>query len=68
MKSITTFTLIIGSLTLLALLTQLVKENPQNSSVSIRASAKNPAVRLYERFGFKVVQQSEQAVTMSRKV
>jgi ribosomal protein S18 acetylase RimI-like enzyme len=51
-----------------ALLTQLVKENPQHSSVSIRASAKNPAVRLYERFGFKVVQQSEQAVTMSRKV
>jgi ribosomal protein S18 acetylase RimI-like enzyme len=50
-----------------ALLTQLVKANP-HSSVSIRASAKNPAVRLYERFGFKVIQQSEQAVTMSRKV
>jgi ribosomal protein S18 acetylase RimI-like enzyme len=50
------------------LLTQLVKANSQHSSVSIRGSANNPAVRLYERFGFKVVQQSEQAVTMSRKV
>jgi len=51
-----------------ALLTQLVKANPQHSSVSIRVSAKNPAVRLYERFGFKIVQQNEQAVTMYRKV
>jgi ribosomal protein S18 acetylase RimI-like enzyme len=51
-----------------ALLTQLVKANPQHSSVSIRVSANNPAVRLYERFGFKIVQESEQAVTMYRKV
>jgi ribosomal protein S18 acetylase RimI-like enzyme len=51
-----------------ALLTQLVKANPKHSSVSIRASADNPAVRLYERFGFKIVKQGEQAVMMSRKL
>jgi ribosomal protein S18 acetylase RimI-like enzyme len=51
-----------------ALLTQLVKANPQNSAVSISAAANNPAVRLYERFGFKIVQQSERAVTMRREI
>ena len=51
-----------------ALLTQLVKANPQYSSISIRAPANNPAVRLYEKFGFKIVQQSERAVTMRREV
>ena len=50
-----------------ALLTQLVKANPQQSMISIRASADNPAVRLYERFGFKIVQKSERAVTMRRE-
>lgn len=51
-----------------ALLTQLVKANPQNSSVSISAPASNPAVRLYERFGFKVVQERPNSVTMRREV
>ena len=51
-----------------ALLTQLVKANPQNSAVSISAGANNPAVRLYERFGFKIVQQSDRAVTMRREI
>jgi ribosomal protein S18 acetylase RimI-like enzyme len=51
-----------------ALLTKLVKANPQYSSVSISAPANNPTVRLYERFGFKIVQQSERAVTMRREV
>jgi ribosomal protein S18 acetylase RimI-like enzyme len=51
-----------------ALLTQLVKANPQNSAVAISASANNPAVRLYERFGFKIVEQSDRAVTMRREV
>ena len=50
-----------------ALLTQLVKATPQHSVISIRAAANNPAVRLYERFGFKVVEQSEGAVTMRRE-
>ncbi len=49
-----------------ALLTQLVKATPQHSVISIRAAANNPAVRLYERFGFKIVQQNEGAVTMRR--
>jgi len=51
-----------------ALLTQLVKANPQYSAISIPAPANNPAVRLYEKFGFKIVQQSEGAVTMRREV
>jgi ribosomal protein S18 acetylase RimI-like enzyme len=51
-----------------ALLTQLVKANPQNSAVSISAGPNNPAVRLYERFGFKIVQQSDRAVTMRREI
>ena len=51
-----------------ALLTQLVKANPHCNAITMRATAKNPAVRLYERFGFKIVQQSEQAVTMRREI
>ena len=51
-----------------ALLTQLVKANPQNSAVSISAGANNPAVRLYERFGFKIVEQSDRAVKMRREI
>jgi ribosomal protein S18 acetylase RimI-like enzyme len=51
-----------------ALLTQLVKANPHYSAVSMRAAANNPAVRLYERFGFKIVQQSDRAVTMRREI
>ncbi len=51
-----------------ALLTQLVKANPHYSAVSIAAPPNNPTVRLYERFGFKIVQQSDRAVTMRREV
>ncbi|PZR73667.1 MAG: GNAT family N-acetyltransferase [Chthoniobacterales bacterium] len=51
-----------------ALLTQLVKANPHHSAISIRASATNPAVRLYERFGFKIVSDSEGTVTMRREI
>ncbi len=51
-----------------ALLTQLVKANPQYSAVSIAASANNPVVRLYDRFGFKIVQQSDHAVTLRREI
>jgi ribosomal protein S18 acetylase RimI-like enzyme len=51
-----------------ALLTQLVKTNPECSAVSISAPPNNPTVRLYERFGFKIVEQSDRAVTMKREI
>ena len=51
-----------------ALLTQLVKANPRYNAVSIAASANNPVVRLYDRFGFKIVQQSDHAVTLRREI
>ena len=50
-----------------ALLTQLVKTHPEQSTISIRASANNPAVRLYERFGFMIVEEGERSVTMRRE-
>jgi ribosomal protein S18 acetylase RimI-like enzyme len=51
-----------------AILTQLVKANPQYNAVSMNASANNPAVRLYERFGFKIMQQGEGTVTLRREI
>ena len=51
-----------------ALLTQLVKTYPKQSTISIRAAANNPAVRLYQRFGFKIDKQGEGNVTMRREV
>ena len=51
-----------------ALLTQLVKANPRYSAVSIAASANNPAVRLFDRFGFKIVEQTDRAVTLRREI
>src|SRR3954468_1031978 len=51
-----------------ALLTQLVKANPHHSAISIRASANNPAVRLYERFGFEIVSDTAGTVTMRREI
>jgi ribosomal protein S18 acetylase RimI-like enzyme len=44
-----------------------VKAYPEQSTISIRASANNPAVRLYERFGFKIVKESKHSVTMRRE-
>jgi ribosomal protein S18 acetylase RimI-like enzyme len=49
-----------------ALLTQWVRANPDQSVVSLAVPAGHPAVRLYERFGFKVVRESEGAVTLER--
>jgi ribosomal protein S18 acetylase RimI-like enzyme len=51
-----------------ALLTQWVKTNPQQSSISLAVAANSPAVRLYERFGFKVVRENPGSVTMSREI
>ena len=51
-----------------ALLTHLVKANPECSAISIPVAPDNPAVRLYERFGFKVVDQGPHSVLMRRDV
>ena len=51
-----------------ALLTQLVKANPHHSAISVRASANNPAVRLYERFGFQIVSDTAGTVILRREV
>jgi ribosomal protein S18 acetylase RimI-like enzyme len=51
-----------------ALLTQWVKTNPRQSSISLAVGANSPAVRLYERFGFKVVRENPGSVTMSREI
>lgn len=50
-----------------ALLTQLVKANPHYSTISIRAAANNPAVRLYERFGFQIVSDRQGVLLMRRE-
>jgi GNAT superfamily N-acetyltransferase len=49
-----------------ALLTQLVRANPDQSSISVSFVAGKPVLRLYERFGFKVVEQRSDAVVMHR--
>ena len=51
-----------------ALLTQLMRANPHHSAVSLAVGPTNPAVRLYERFGFRVVQQTEGSVLMRREL
>jgi GNAT superfamily N-acetyltransferase len=49
-----------------ALLTQLVRANPDQSTISISFVAGKPVLRLYERFGFKVVDRRPDAVVMER--
>lgn len=49
-----------------ALLTQWVRANPEQDEISLHVGPAHPAVRLYERFGFKVAQQREDSVTMRR--
>lgn len=51
-----------------ALLTQLVRANPEQSTISLSFVAGKPVLRLYERFGFKVVEQKPDAVVMHREV
>ena len=50
-----------------ALLTQLVRANPDQSAISISFVAGKPVLRLYERFGFKVIAQQRDAVVMQRQ-
>lgn len=49
-----------------ALLTQLVRANPEQSTILLSFVAGKPVLRLYERFGFKVVEQKSAAVVMHR--
>lgn len=51
-----------------ALLTQLVRANPEQSAICLSFVAGKPLLRLYERFGFKVVEQKTDAVVMHREV
>lgn len=49
-----------------ALLTQLVRANPDYSTISVSFVAGKPVLRLYERFGFKVIEHRPDAVVMHR--
>jgi ribosomal protein S18 acetylase RimI-like enzyme len=51
-----------------ALLTQWVRANPEQSEVALRVNATHPAVRLYERFGFHVVDERENSVVLRRDI
>jgi len=49
-----------------ALLTQLVRANPHESTISVSLVTGKPVLRLYERFGFKVAQEGPDAIVMRR--
>ena len=49
-----------------ALFTQWVRAHPEQSAVSLRVNARNPVVRLYERFGFRVAREGDGSVTLRR--
>ena len=51
-----------------ALLTHLVRANPEQSTISLSLVAGKPVMRLYERFGFKVVEERPGAIVMRRQV
>jgi ribosomal protein S18 acetylase RimI-like enzyme len=50
-----------------ALLTQWVRANPEQEEISLKVRPTSPAVRLYERFGFKLAEEAPGAVTMRRE-
>ena len=49
-----------------SLLTQFIRANPTLAALSLRVTAKSPAVRLLERFGFEIAAQSDKSVVMRR--
>ncbi|MEP6821589.1 MAG: N-acetyltransferase [Chthoniobacterales bacterium] len=50
-----------------AVLTQWVRANPEQEEISLRVRPSHPAVRLYKRFGFRVVAEGETSVTLRRE-
>jgi ribosomal protein S18 acetylase RimI-like enzyme len=51
-----------------SLLTKLVRDNPEFSAVLLQVGANSPAVRLFERFGFEIANQSAQSVVLRRAI
>jgi GNAT superfamily N-acetyltransferase len=51
-----------------ALLTQLVRANPDQPTISLNLVGGKPVLRLYERFGFKAVEDRPDAIVMRRHV
>jgi GNAT superfamily N-acetyltransferase len=51
-----------------ALLTHLVRANPEQSTISVSFVAGKPVLRLYERFGFKVAEARPDSIIMHREV
>ena len=49
-----------------ALFTQWVRAHPEQSVICLRVNSRNPVVRLYERFGFRVARETEDSVTLRR--
>jgi GNAT superfamily N-acetyltransferase len=51
-----------------SLLTQMIRANPSLSAVLLHVGRDSAAVRLFERFGFDLVSESESGVVMRRQV
>jgi ribosomal protein S18 acetylase RimI-like enzyme len=51
-----------------ALLTQLVRANPHESTISVSFVTGKPVLRLYERFGFKITKEGSNAIVMRRQI
>lgn len=49
-----------------ALLTQLVRANAEQSTILLSLVAGKPVLRLYERFGFKVIEETPNTIIMHR--
>ena len=49
-----------------ALFTQWVRAHPDQSVLSLRVNSRNPVVRLYERFGFRVARETADGLTLRR--
>ena len=48
------------------LLTHLLSPDYRQMSISLSVSADNPAVQLYERFGFEIISKLDESLTMKR--